>query len=216
MPEGGERVLVAGPEDPLHGVARPIALLGWVQAFPLQPRGNLPRDGTAARAVALYRQLDDGSGRHRYAAGLPDGRSPSVAIGSLFSAPRSDLVALRLRADGRLVTDLAAPRRATRDPRELARWVLRSPASDTGPYRSPSARARSLARHRLKRRSRDDRGRTLGWLKAEGSPGVHPLFSATHPVTGDQLVTRNPQEAVAYGYAFDGILGYVTAASEVE
>jgi len=216
MPESGERVLVAGPEDPLHGVARPIALLGWVQAFPLRSRGNLPRDGTAARIVALYRQLDNESGRHRYAAGLPEGGPPSVAVGSLFSSPGSDLVALRLREDGRLATDLASAGRSTRDPRELARWVLRSPASDTGPYRSPAARARSLVRHRLARRSREGRGPTLGWLKAEGSPGVRPLFSATHPVTGDQLATCNPQEAAEYGYAFDGVLGYVIAAPERE
>lgn len=214
MPESGERVLVAGPEDPLHGVARPIALLGWVQAFPLRPRGNLPRDGTAARAVALYRQLDGESGRHRYAAGLPEGRWPSVAIGSLFSSPGSDLVALRLLEDGRLATDLATAGRPTRDPRKLACWVARSPASETGPYRSPAARARSLVRHRLERRSGDDGDLTLGWLKGKGSPGARPLFSATHPVTGDQLATCNPQEASAYGYAFDGVLGYVIAAPE--
>lgn len=208
MPESGERVLVAGPEDPLYGIARPIALLGWVQAFPLQCRGDLPHDGPAARATALYR-LDDRSGKHRYATSLADGESPAVAIGSLFSSSAGDLVALQLLDDGRLATDLATAGRPTRDPRQLARWVARSPASDTGPYRSPTTRARSLVRHRLERRSRDSRGLTLGWLRGEGSPGVRPLFSTTHPVTGDQLVTRNPQEALAYGYAFDGILGYV-------
>ena len=211
MPESGERVLVAGPEDPLYGVARPIALLGWVQAFPLRPRGNLPRDGTAARAVALYRQLDGESGRHRYAAGLTEDSSPSVAIGALFDSPGGDLVALRLLKDGRLATDSATAGHPTRDPRKIARWVLRSPAADTGPYRSAAARARSLVRHRLARRAGGDRELTLGWLKAEGSPGVRPLFSTTHPVTGDQLVTCNPQEASAYGYAFDGVLGHVIA-----
>jgi|GEM_PF-2257513 len=216
MPESGERVLVAGPEDPLHGIARPIAALGWVQAFPLQSRGNLPHDEPAVRAVALYRRIDDESGKHRYASGLSDGGPPTAAIGSLFNSPGGDRIALRLLGDGRLATDMATPGHATRDPRRLARWVARSPASDTGPYRSPATRARSLARHRLKRRSRDDRGLTLGWLNGEGSPGACPLFSTTHPVTGDQLVTCNPQEAAAYGYAFDGILGYVTGAAESE
>ena len=216
MPESGERVLVAGPEDPLHGVAKPIALFGWVQAFPLQSRGDLPRKEPSPRAVALYRQLDDRSGKHRYAAGLLDGGLPKVAIGSLFSSSGIDLIALRHLDDGRLATDLTIPGRATRDPRRLARWVARSPASDTGPYRSPTARARSLARHRFERRARDGRGRTLGWLKGEGSPGARPLFSTTHPVTGDQLVTFNLQEASAYGYAFDGLLGYAIAASADE
>ena len=207
MPESGERVLVAGPEDPLYGVARPIALLGWVQAFPLRPRGNLPRDRTATRAVALYRQLDGESGRHLYSVEPSDGESPMATVGSLFNSPGKDRVALRLREDGRLVTDLAPPGRATRDPLKLARWVARSPASDTGPYRSPTTRARNLVRHRLGRRPGGERSVTLGWLKRDGSPGARPLFSATHPVTGDQLVTCNPQEAAAFGYDFDGVLG---------
>jgi len=211
VPESGERVLVAGPEDPLHGVARPIALLGWVQAFPLQPRGGLPHDEPAARVAVLYRQLDSKSGQHLYSVGPSDGESPMATVGSLFNSPGMDRVALRLREDGRLATDLARPGRGTRDPRELARWVARSPASDTGPYRSPTARARNLVRHRLGRRPSDDPGVTLGWLNREGSPGARPLFSTTHPVTGDQLVTCNPQEAVAFGYLFDGILGYVIA-----
>ena len=69
MPESGERVLVAGPEDPLHGVARPIALLGWVQAFPLrvsrkspsrravsEVRGPLPADRRRVRQTSLRRR----------------------------------------------------------------------------------------------------------------------------------------------------------------
>ncbi len=210
MPESGERVLVAGPEDPLYGVARPIALLGWVQAFPLQPRGD--RTEPAARVVALYRRLDGESGQHLYSVEPSDGESPVATVGSLFNSPRMDRIALRLCQDGRLTTDLARPRRATRDPRELARWVARSPASDTGPYRSPRARARSLARHRLAHRPREGGSVTLGWLNREGSPGARPLFSTTHPVTGDQLVTCNPQEAVAFGYRFDGALGFVLGA----
>ena len=216
IPESGERVLVAGPEDPLRGVARPIALLGWVQAFPLRPRGNLPHDEPAARVVALYRRLDEKSGQHLYSVEPSAGESPVATVGSLFDSPGMDRIELRLRKDGRLSTDLAYPGRATRDPRELARWVVRSPASDTGPYRSPTARARNLVRHRIGHRASDDRGVTLGWLQREGSPVAHPLFSTTHPVTGDQLVTCNPQEAIAFGYLFDGILGFILAAGDGE
>lgn len=209
MPETGERVLVAGPEDPLYGIARPIALLGWVQAFPLLPRGD--RTESAARVVALYRRLDGISGQHLYSVESADGESAIATVGWLFNSPGVGRIELRLRQDGRLTTDLARPRRATRDPRELARWVARAPASDTGPYRSPTTRARNLIRHRLGRRTNDDSGVTLGWLNREGSPGARPLFSTTHPVTGDQLATCIPQEAAAFGYLFDGILGYVIA-----
>ncbi|MFZ0493742.1 MAG: glycosyltransferase family 2 protein, partial [Acidimicrobiia bacterium] len=97
MPESGERVLVAGPEDPLHGIARPIALLGWVQAFPLQPRGDLPYDEPGARVVALYRRLDSKSGQHLYSVEPSDGESPMASVGSLFNSPGMDRIALRLR-----------------------------------------------------------------------------------------------------------------------
>lgn len=210
MPECGERVLVAGPEDPLYGVARPIAFLGWVQAFPPQPGGDV---GTA-RAVALRRQLDGEACRHLYMVDLPEGGPPAVTIGSLSGYSGEDLVALRLREDGRLASDLARPGRATRNPLVLACWMARPPAPDRDRYWSPVARARRLVRHWSGRRLSDDEGVTLGWLRRNGSPGTHPLFSATHPATGDQLVTRDPQKAVTLGYRIDGALGFIYAAGQ--
>jgi len=215
MPDSGDRVLVAGSEDPLHGVARPIAFVGCVQAFPLQPRGDVLRV-EPMRAVALYRRVDNKAGRHLYAVETPAGGSSAVAVGALLSSPGGDLVALRMREDGRLVTDLARPGRATRHPSKLARWVARPPTSDAGRYWSPTERATNLVRHWPSRRLSDDRGITLGWLRREARPGVSPLFSTTHPATGDQLITRDLQEAGALGYLPDGILGFALAADDGE
>jgi hypothetical protein len=52
-------------------------------------------------------------------------------------------------------------------------------------------------------------GATLGWLRRKDAPGCTALFSATHPVTGDQLVTRSAKEATDLGYLPDGVLGYI-------
>ena len=38
-------------------------------------------------------------------------------------------------------------------------------------------------------------------------PGSGPLYSALHPVTGDQLLTRDPQEAFRLGYSEPIVLG---------
>jgi hypothetical protein len=48
-------------------------------------------------------------------------------------------------------------------------------------------------------------------------PGAdrHPLFSAIHPVTADQLVTRDPSEARELGYGPAHMLGYALAIAPV-
>lgn len=208
MPDG-ERVLVAGPDDPLSEVAKPLATLGWLDSFPIQPRGD-PFSHEPWRTLTLHREVDIGSGRHGYAVDSAGRRPGAIALGSVLTSPDRDLVALRLRADGRLATELAHPGRASRDPRRLARWVAKSPPSgDAGRYWAPPARARFLIRNWAGRRLNGDSGTTIGWLKREGLRGSHPLFSTTHPVTGDQLVTCTPAEAIELGYLPDGVLGFV-------
>ncbi|HKZ12523.1 MAG TPA: glycosyltransferase family A protein, partial [Solirubrobacterales bacterium] len=116
MPESGEIVLVAGERDPLYAIAEPLGELGWVEPLPLNPQEAEHHLGPW-RALDLRRLTEVGGG-HSYTLGA-DG----TYLGGLFPRPGQDLVALRLRTDGRLVTDLAAPGRASRDPRKLARWV---------------------------------------------------------------------------------------------
>ncbi len=212
MPETGREVLVAGPEDPLNEVAKPLATMGWLEAHPIQPRRSILHTGPWG-VVTLFRQADGDHRRHRYAASssrMPD----AVELGLLHSRPQAEFVALLLRDDGHLATDLTRPGRASRDPRKVVRWVagplkeargrrVRAAADDT------RARLRHLLRQRDGRRLSEGGGNTLGWLRREPRPGWNPLFSATHPVTGDQLVTRSGQEASEAGYLVDGVLGYV-------
>ena len=122
----------------------------------------------------------------------------------------SDLVALRRREDGRLVSDLARPGRASRDPRKLARWLAGRPAhEEQDEHWSTGARLRHLALNREGRRQRGDEGTTIGWLRSKGARESRPLFSTTHPVTGDQLVTCDPHHAGNLGYLPDGVLGFI-------
>jgi Glycosyl transferase family 2/Glycosyl transferases group 1 len=215
LPETGQQVLVAGAEDPLFAVAEPLATLGWIEAYPIQPRRDLLHTGPWGVDI-LWRSVDEGSGRHRYSGGPPGARTGETALGSLFRRPGKGLVALRRRSDGRLASDLAKPGRASRDPRKIGLWVA-APLAAVGeaPVRDATQAARTRMRQALDpaaRRLSDDDGAELGWLREAGGPGCAPLFSATHPVTGNQLVTSSPREATEHGYPLEGVLGYILTA----
>jgi glycosyltransferase involved in cell wall biosynthesis len=205
MPDDGKKVLVAGPLDPLFEVAEPLADFGWIEAFPINPRNGLSHTGPW-RALALKRYRDGDGWRHRYDTDAGD-RADAVDLGSLYPYPGEGLVALQLRGDGRLVSELAGPGRATRDPRKLARWA----AAEKGSRLGSAVKAR-LAHPKADPRGRrgvDEGGSVLGGLRREGGPNLFPLFSTTHPVTRDQLVTCSPQDAIDRGYLPDGVLGYI-------
>ncbi len=214
MPATGQQVVVAGAEDPLHAVAEPHATLGWIESHPIQPRRGLLHTGPWGVDL-LWREVDPATGRHRYGA-APAGAEAAPGkgvLGSLFRRPGAGLVTLRRRADGRLASDLAQPGRPSRDPRRIGRWVAAPLATATSrPLRDATRESRERLGRVLQpgaRRLSEDDGTELGWLLAEGGPGCSPLFGATHPVTGDQLVTCSAREATDHGYPLEGVLGYV-------
>ena len=211
-PDTGQPVLVAGRDDPLFGSSEPVGDLGWIEAHPILPRHDLPHAGPWG-VDALWRWVDPKTQQHCYATS-PSGGTSSTVLGTMFRQPGTDRVALRLRDDGRLASDLAQPGRASRDPRKIGHWVT-APMRGSGGQearggsREAADRLRRLALHPGARRLAADDGTVLGWLRTEDAPGCSPLLSATHLVTGDQLATCSPHEALAYGYALDGVLGYV-------
>jgi hypothetical protein len=210
LPDTGQHILVAGKRDPLSEVAVPVADFGWIEPFPLNPCHRV-RETAPWRAIPLVR-WEEGLGlRHRYDTG--DGKGGTL-IGSLFPWIEDDaLVSLRVRADGRLVTELAQPGRASRDPRKVAQWIA-APSGRIGP--TPVRRLTFLATTHRKRRQAEDEGTMLGGLRQAGGPQLYPLFSTTHPVTADQLVTCAPREALGRGYLLDGVLGYIYSRAERE
>lgn len=214
MPRSGRQVLVAGPDDPLFDIAEPVAALGWIESFPIRPLRIELHTGPWG-AVALRRHVDDESWTHRYRIGTSGTEPEGVLLGSLLREPGDALVPLMLRADGRLETEFAKPSRVSVDPSLALRWMLAPLAWEGLPppawaQRATVSRARRLLRSRRWRGVRGGRSaETLGWLRRTAARGYSPLFSATHPVTGDQLVTRSELEATDLGYRVDGLLGHV-------
>jgi len=215
MPGSGKHVLVAGTADPLYDVAEPVATLGWIESFPIQPRETKLHVGPWG-AVALRRYVDPVGWSHRYRTGAPGGEPEGVSLGSLLREQGDGLVPLRLRADNRVETDMAAPSRVGLNPRAAARWVIAPLAWNSGAppswaQRAVGTRARRLPRLRANGAARVvSRGeQTLGWLRRTPATGYSALLSATHPVTGDQFLTRSELEATDLGYRLDGVLGYI-------
>jgi len=216
MPGSGTHVLVAGPADPLYEIAEHVTTIGWIEPFPINPRWTKLHVGPWG-AVALRRYVDSGAWRHRYRVGAPDGEQDGVSLGSLLREPGDAVIPLRLRADGRVETELVRPSRMSRDPRLAGRWVV-APLSWSGGVPPAWAQRATGTRARRLLKLWADRGpltngrrqaETLGWLRRTPATGYSPLFSATHPVTGDQLVTRSELEATDLGYRLDGLLGHV-------
>jgi hypothetical protein len=212
VPGSGQEILVCGADDPLTYDSERIAILGWTEAHPILPRGaDILHTGPWA-VDSLRRQVDRGSWRHCYgidsSAEAPDGDP----VGSLQRHAGPDLVALRLRPDGKLASDLCMPGRASRDPRKVGRWLaepLVFAQDAVSRAKGTQARLRHLALHARARRLIEEDGVILGYLRRQNGPGSSTLYSTVHPVTGDQLVTRFPQEAIDAGYVMDGILGAI-------
>lgn len=212
VPDSGQETLVVGADDPLIYESEPVKLLGWVEACPILPRAR-ETIHTGPWAVDLLRcQADQGGRRHRYRADPPAESFEGRELGFLLRHPGPGRVALRLRPDGRLASELCTPGRASRDPRKIGRWLAEplvvGRESPAGNDRS-RARLRHLTMHFRDRRLSDEDGVILGYLQRDVIAGSSALFSTIHPVTGDQLATRFPHEATQAGYLLDGFLGAI-------
>lgn len=214
-PETEQRVLVAGPRDPLHHSTEPIAGLGFIEPSPILPRADEILHQGLWRGSLLRRHSTANEWRHSYSADElgKAGDGASVVVGCLYPRGGAGLVALRRRRDGRLASDLMTPNRPSRHPRKLGAWSARRLlAGRRGSAASPSRLVpppRELLRSPLTRRMSKDEGEVLGWVRQEPIPGCSLLYSTVHPLTGDQLVTRSLEEATALGYVLDGMLGAI-------
>ncbi|MFZ0493743.1 MAG: glycosyltransferase family A protein [Acidimicrobiia bacterium] len=211
VPGTEQETLVAGRGDPLFHSSEPLETLGWIEACPILPRGSDILHTGPWAVVSLRRQADARGWRHSYSVGAADVRPGEGDIGSLRRYPGPGMIALRLRPDGRLDSELCVPGRASRDPRKVARWIAEPlrPGRGSAGMKGVALRARYLTLHHRARRLAGNDGETLGYLCRENIPGCSTLYSTIHPVTGDQLVTRFPQEATDEGYLMDGILGAI-------
>ncbi len=212
-PASGERTLVAGPEDPLYGRAQPVAVLGFVESYPINPR--FIAESSADWGIAtLVRRVDASSWKHVYRR-AEQAASGEVALGGIYTDAAPGLIELRLDEREQLTSDLLseAPRRPS--PKTVARWTLAPVAwTDRRPRawaaRAVAGRARALLDGRAQLAGLAPAGaeRPIGYLRAEPAPGWSPLFAARHPVIDDQFVTRSELEARDLGYRVEGVIGY--------
>jgi glycosyltransferase involved in cell wall biosynthesis len=221
----GAPLLICGEDDPLHNSVEwpPLAVLGYIDRFPVAPRDVPTSPPTRAWLRGLLRTIDPMSRRHRVALNTARADEPSWELAALLDRNPGDGIAAWVDADGRLHTDNYAPTRRPYDARRTIRWIG-APVSWRG-FGRGQARARAVARrgieavrHTVVRpgiAAPAPRGHELAWLLPEPGPDRCPLFSAIHPVTADQLVTRDPSEARELGYGSVQILGYALALAPV-
>jgi len=168
--------------------------------------------------LGLIRSLDPQAGRHRYAVGrVPEGELVGE-LGSAHSRRTPGAIPLWVVDAGRhVVTDEYRPRLRRPGPIVLARWAA-APLAWSGLEPLPD-RLRSVAARAAQARSHA-RARSLPVLGPVGAPAAYlapvgdrdavALYSAIHPVTGDQVLTRDQWELVQLGYVDIALLGFLT------
>jgi glycosyltransferase involved in cell wall biosynthesis len=222
----GAPVLICGEDDPLRGAVAwpPLAVLGYIDRLPINPRVVPTSPPTRAWLRGLLRSVDPVARRHRIALNVAQVGDTPWELGALLDRDPGGGIAAWVDAEGRLHTDNYAPTRHPFDVRRTLRWIG-APASWRG-FGRAQARARAIARRGVEalRHTAVRPGIAVpappgqssrAWLLPEPGPDRCPLFSAVHPVTADQLVTRDPSEARELGYGSVQILGYALALAPV-
>lgn len=214
----GQHVLVNLPEDFLLLSADVIEHLGFIDPFPLRPR-EVPAAERSPGQVGLFKSADLEGRRHRYAVGGFPGGERIGELGGLAESGLQGAIPLWV-VDDYVVTDRYRPPMPKPAARTAMRWTA-EPAR-WGDLAPPSARLKVMlrrsvqsaqSRQRLGRGSPAPDGEPQGWLFDLPRPGLHTLYAAHHPVTGDQLLTRIPQDAVEMGYHDLQLLGYISPAA---
>ncbi len=222
----GASLLICGADDPLRDAVEwpPLAVLGYIDRFPVNPRDVPTSPPTRAWLRGLLRTMDSATRRHRVALNTARAGEVSWELGALLDRNPGEGIPVWVDGDGRMHTKSYAPTRHPYDVRRTLRWVG-APASWRG-FGRGRARARAIARRGVEaarhtatrpgiatptRRHED----AHAWLLPDPGPDRCPLFSAVHPITADQLVTRDPSEARELGYGSAEILGYALALAPV-
>jgi hypothetical protein len=218
-PQTGQEVLLAGEDDPLAAIVNESSVVGYMEPHPLRPR--LPRPiGANCGLAGLMRSVDLDSRRHRYRLGEAPPGLPAGELGALLTAPVDDCDPVWIDAAGQVftVSPLGGGRPSLR---AAAAWIV-DPLTWTGfshgapKLRASLRRALDSARILASAPSVDGRPRRpAGYVLR--SPGEHTLalYGALHPVTGDQLLTTEPDEIDGLGYGHDALLGYLVARAPV-
>ena len=216
----GENTLVAGVDDPLYDTTVPVAVLGFIESYPIQPR-HPPDTQVEWNLVSLFRSADHGRWRHQYS--LEDDIAPgTTCLGGLWGQAGGGFVPLYRDSKGWLISDLIPQSCVRPSARAQLIWAgaplkwagtrprMWAARATGGRIRAVMLEARRESRdHVMARTTHEADGvALLGYLRRESSPGWSPLFSSRHPALNDQYITRSEVEATDMGYVVEGILGY--------
>jgi glycosyltransferase involved in cell wall biosynthesis len=216
----GQKVLVTLPEDPILEQVDVLDALGFIEPIPLKP-DEVPDTQRSFGLVGLVKALDHSRRCHRYALGsIPAGELVGE-LGALAESELQGAVPVWV-VDGRLVTEQHRPPAARPGPAGVARWML-EPTAWRG-IAGRQARARTILRrgsigaacltHRPKQVAIPD-DEPAAWLFEAERPGLVGLYAAYHPVTGDQLLTRSPDDPPQMGYGDPELIGFIRLAAPV-
>ncbi len=200
--------------------ATPQPIPAW-SVGPLEADWGPPLDPPTL-LVGLLRLLDRRGRCHRYAVGVLPSRVGAERVGelgALLREPNRDRVPVWIGPGGRLCTDRYAPPPPDLHPRTVARWVLaplRWPelAPSTSRLQEVARRAiDAVAASRRKGGAATIAGSPAGYLFSDGGDGLLPLYSAVHPVSGDQLLSTDERESTDLGFNAPVMLGFIKAAA---
>jgi glycosyltransferase involved in cell wall biosynthesis len=223
----GTPVMVCGPDDPLRAEVEwpQLAVLGWIDQWPINPH-EVPRSGESTGFLrGLVRSVDRQARRHRVAIGADPGGDGRWELGALLDRDPGGGIAAWTDTAGRLHTAAHHPGRRPFNVERSLKWVA-APIGWRG-FSSPLPRARAMARRGAEAIAHGTRGlasapagnggghHPQGWLLPDDGPHRAAIYSACHPVTSDQLVTRDPSEARELGYEPGEVLGYALGAAPV-
>jgi glycosyltransferase involved in cell wall biosynthesis len=209
----GQTVLISGTSDPLLPEVDLEVALGFIEPYPIHPR-RPPADEHDYGMVSLMRTVDRVHRRHAYELARDPDQHAGIELGRLHTEPLVGSVAVRLSPDGTAGIE--------GDDRDLPRPTLQGAARWTAAplrwmdvsdiparVRAVAWRAGESARHLRRSPQEVSRGPVVGYLFGDGAPGRVPLWSSTHPVTGDHLLTPSRIEAQDMGYLPAAQVGYM-------
>jgi glycosyltransferase involved in cell wall biosynthesis/GT2 family glycosyltransferase len=210
----GQQMLVTLPEDPILGEVDIVEGVGFIDPFPIKPR-RVPSSQRPDGLVGLLKTADQEGRRFRYSIGeFPPGEQLGELGGLAASGMQGEIPVWIV--DGRLLTDRHRPPRHWFGVAQAIRWVG-EPAAWRG-LAPAQAQAKSILRRSAiaARRARartsvelQPEGEPVAWLFAKARPGLKPLFAAYHPVTDDQLLAPDGEEAAQLGYLAPTLLGFM-------
>lgn len=222
----GAAIPICGETDPLRERVHwpPLSVLGYIDRYPIAPHQAPTSPPTRAWLRGLLRAVDLDARAHRVAFGTALALRCPWELGAALDRDPGTGIPVWIDSGGRLHTDKYAPTRLPYDLRRTLTWVGAS-ARWIG-FGQRKARAKTAARrgvealrHTVTRPGMpapmSHQREPDGWLLAEPGPDRYLLYSAIHPVTADQLVTRDPSEARELGYGPVHRLGYALASAPV-